>query len=80
MVYETVVFDKEGGVRLLTLLDFRDAPSARLRVRQFDLPQLDCATIGMVLFNGVETCLAETPDTCEAATRLTTRTSVEVRQ
>ncbi len=82
LVYEAVLFDDAGAVRLLTLFDFLDAPQDRLRVRQFDLPGLACDEAGMLLFNGVAACEAggEAVTGCAEATRLTTRTAVEVRQ
>ncbi len=80
LVYETVLFDREGGVRLLTLFDFMDAPAGRLRVRQFDVPGVSCDELGLLLVNGVAECEAPEPVACDEATRLTTRTGIEVRQ
>lgn len=79
-VFETVIFDGAGGVVTLSLFDFRDLPSGRPRVRQFDLPNLSCATIGQALVNGASSCLvggAES-EVCDAALSLGSRLDVEL--
>ncbi len=57
-VFEAVLFDAEGRVDRLTLLDFGALPGGRPRVRQFLLSNLDCGSLGQVLINGAETCEA----------------------
>ena len=79
-VFETVIFDTSGGVVSLSLFDFRDLPEDRPRVRQFDLPQMQCGAIGQALINGASTCTvggAES-DVCEAALSLGSRIDVEL--
>lgn len=56
LVLEAVIFNPEGLVARLVLLDFQDLPQARPRVRQFDLPDLECTKVGQVLVNQVGTC------------------------
>lgn len=56
-IFETVLFDAEGQVSRLTLLDFQGLPAGRLRVRQFQFSQA-CSDISRVLINGAETCVA----------------------
>ncbi len=56
LVVETVLFDTTGAVKLLTLFDFRDLPAGKLRVRQFDIPETNCSSIGRVLFNDIDSC------------------------
>lgn len=79
-VYETVLFDTEGRVDRLTLFNFADLPAGRVRVRQFSVPDLSCASLGRVLINGVNTC--EAPDSgadaCDGALELDSRTAIEV--
>lgn len=79
-VFETVIFDADGGVSSLSLFDFRDLPQARPRVRQFDLPGATCDAVGRVLINGASTCLvsAEDSDLCDSALALTSRLTVEL--
>jgi len=56
LVLEAVIFTKDGSVERLLLLDFRDLPAAKPRLRQFDLPGADCAALGQVLINGAARC------------------------
>lgn len=69
IVFETVLFTAEGGVDRLTLFDMGALPTARPRVREFDMPGLSCAALGRVLFNGVDTCTGNglDPAVCEGA-------------
>lgn len=69
IVFETVLFDTEGGVERLTLFDLGDLPSARPRVREFDMAGLACADLGRILFNGVDACEGAGVDaeTCQGA-------------
>ena len=79
-VFETVLFDRTGQVIDLTLFDFRDLPDGSPRVRQFDLADVGCATVGKVLLNDVHACSGEslTPEVCAAGLRWSSRTDVEV--
>jgi len=79
-VYETVLFDKSGQVNRMTLFDFGELPYGRPRVRQFEIPNLQCENLGRVLFNGVHACSGEGIDAakCEGGLNLSTRTPVEV--
>lgn len=61
-VFETVIFDTNGGVASLSLFDFRDLPVERARVRQFDLPGRSCDSIGQALINGANTCVVDGAD------------------
>lgn len=56
LVFETVLFGRDQQVRQLTLLDFRDLPQDRLRVRQFDVPGIACDDLGRILLNAAATC------------------------
>lgn len=80
VVYETVLFDKDGRVDRLTLFDFGMLPSARPRVRQFAMPQIACDQVGRVLFNGVHTCKVEGVDqqVCEINLMPSSRIDIEV--
>lgn len=56
LILETVLFDNNEGVILLTLFDFENLPKEKLRVRQFDIPETMCDDIGKLLFNAINTC------------------------
>ncbi|MEP1330744.1 hypothetical protein [Pseudophaeobacter sp.] len=78
-VYETVLFDAQGQVARLTLLDFQDLPAGRLRVRQFQFPHA-CADISRVLINGAETCSAPglSAGACSEHLQLQSHTEMEL--
>jgi len=56
--YEVAVYDAEGIVRRLLVLEFGWLPSGKTRVVQFDLPQQDCAQISRISVNGPVECTA----------------------
>ena len=68
-VFETVLFTSEGLVDRLTLFDMQMLPVDRPRVRQFDVANLACETLGRVLINGVQACSGEGIDAaaCQGA-------------
>ena len=78
LTVETVLFSKEGKVMLLTLFDFGALPVGRPRVRQFQVPNVSCEGLGMVLVNGADTCSGDglTPATCERALSVSSRTDI----
>lgn len=80
VVYETVLFDKDGQVNRLTLFDFGTLPQARPRVRQFAVPDMTCDQLGRVLFNGAHACQGEglAPKVCESGFLPSSRTDIEV--
>jgi len=67
LVLEAVVFTKAGEVERLMLLDFRDLPAGKPRLRQFDLAGTDCGTIGQVLINGATRCEGVAEGACIGA-------------
>ncbi|MFX0547185.1 hypothetical protein ACEWPL_016745 [Roseovarius sp. S1116L3] len=79
-VFETVVFDADGQVDRLTLLDFADLPAARPRVRQFMIKGMACGDIGQILFNGASTCGSADlgAAACEAGLMLESKVDIEV--
>lgn len=79
-VFETVIFDTQGGVVSLSLFDFRDLPQDRPRVRQFDLPGMTCDTVGHALINGANSCIVDGSEsgTCNEALTLGSRVAVEL--
>lgn len=80
MVLEAVLFDTEGRVSALTLLDLQDLPAGHMRVRSFQLAGLDCATVGRLLINGVSSCEPAGAEACAAPLTVSSRTGVEVLQ
>ncbi len=79
-VFETVIFDTDGGVVTLSLFDFRDLPLDRPRVRQFDLPGMSCTSVGRALINGASSCVinGSQSDICQSTLTLSSRIEVEL--
>lgn len=79
-VFETVIFDTSGGVVSLSLFDFRDLPADRPRVRQFELPEMACDTVGQALINGASSCVVDGVESrvCDDALSLGSRIAVEL--
>ncbi len=77
-VYEVVLFGPNGGVAQMTLLDFRDLPAGRPRVRQFQFDKLACADIPRILINGAETCAGAPDGGCIDNLLVSTRTGTEL--
>lgn len=78
LVYETVLFSKDGQVMTMTLFDFGAVPDGRPRVRQFDLPGTDCSTVGRVLLNDAHACEGVPEGACTDSLKWSSRTDVEV--
>lgn len=76
LALETVLIDSAGQVERLTLFEFGALPGGVPRVRQFDIPGLDCAGLGRVLINGVAECGGSAE--CAGALDLHSRVAVEV--
>jgi hypothetical protein len=76
LVIEAVAFDAGGGVARIALFDFAQLPAGLPRVRQFDLPEMACDSIGSVLVNGVQSCAG--PADCAESLTFSSRTDVEL--
>ena len=59
---ETVLFNASGTVDRFALFDFQSLPLGKTRVRQFDLPDVQCSDIGRVLINGAASCTGQSPN------------------
>lgn len=76
--FELVLFDTAGKVNRLTVVDFKDLPEGKTKVRQFDFPGLDCAGIGRVLINDATECAGSgiEPRACIGNLKAETRAEV----
>lgn len=76
--FELVLFDKNGLVDRLTIVDFLDLPAGKTKVRQFDFNGTDCAEVGRVLVNDATECAGEgiAPEAC--IRKLSTSTTAEI--
>ena len=77
-VAETVLFSDQGAVMLLTLFDFGTLPNSRPRVRQFQVPNTACETVGQVLVNGVQNCTVDGAESDVCLNGLTLSSRVDI--
>ena len=57
--FEVVIFNDKGTVERLALLDFRDLPAGKSKVRQFDVPGIKCEAVKNLLINDAPVCDGE---------------------
>ena len=78
-VFEVALFDAKGLVERLMVLDFRDLPKGRTRVRQFDAADTSCGVVSRILVNDATECAGEglDPGACIAALRTSTTTQTK---
>lgn len=71
--FEFVIFNDKGTVERLALLDFRDLPAGKSKVRQFDVPGIKCETVKNLLINDAPVCEGEGLDKGRCMDGLVTR-------
>ncbi|GHD10298.1 hypothetical protein ACFOEZ_06875 [Tianweitania populi] len=73
--FEIAMFNTEGAVDRLTVLEFKELPAGKTKVTRFNLAGADCAKIGRILVNEVTDCTGEGVDTasCRAALKTNSR-------
>lgn len=76
--FELVLFDKAGMVSRLTIVDFKDLPAGKTKVRQFDFAGMDCEDVGRVLINDSTDCSGEgiEPEACIRQLQAASRSEV----
>lgn len=57
--FEIALFNKDGVVERLTILDFAELPVGKTKVVRFDLAGSDCAAISRVLINSATECVGD---------------------
>ncbi len=57
--FEFVLFNEKGTVERMVVLDFRELPAGKTKVRQFDLPGTRCETVKSLLINDAPVCQGE---------------------
>ncbi|MBL3586098.1 hypothetical protein JMM61_11990 [Rhodovulum sulfidophilum] len=57
IAYEVAVFDAEGIVSQLLVLDFGAMPPGKTRVVQFDMPDQPCEAISRIVVNAAPGCV-----------------------
>lgn len=79
--YEVAVFDAEGSVTRLLVLEFGKLIPGKTKILQFDLADTPCASISRILINDVAAC-TQTSDGSEidfCLTDLTTRSRTAIQ-
>nr|WP_183900667.1 hypothetical protein [Rhizobium metallidurans] len=54
--FELAFFNDKNAVDKITVLDFRNLPQGKKRVRQFDMPNVKCEAVTRVLINDTPVC------------------------
>ena len=77
--FELVLFDKAGMVSRITIVDFKDLPEGKTKVRQFDFSGIQCADLGRVLVNDATDCAGDgvEPKACIRYLKTDTRAETE---
>lgn len=74
--FELAFFNDKNAVDRVTVLDFRDLPVGKKRVRQFDMPGVKCESVSRIIINDTPVCDGPAAGACKAA--LTTRSQLAV--
>ena len=77
--YEVAIFDGEGRVSDLLVLEFGDLPVQKTKVVQFDLPEKQCEDISRIVVNSAAECISgdDSQGVCMSAISTSTRTAIE---
>ena len=73
---ELAMFNQKDVVDRITVLDFRELPVNKVRVRQFDMPGVTCDGITRIIVNDTPACTG--PATGECMKNLVTRSTLTV--
>lgn len=76
--FELVLFDKNGLVERLTVVDFMDLPQGKTKVRQFDFNGTKCEDVGRVLVNNATECTGDGVDASTCIRELETKSLGDV--
>lgn len=80
--FEIALFNEDGVVDRLTVLDFKDLPEGKTKVTRFDLSGLDCAKVSRVLVNSATECTGEgvEPSACLGQLKTQSKTAISFGQ
>jgi len=74
--FELAFFNDKNAVDRVTVLDFRDLPIGKKRVRQFDMPHVKCESVSRIIINDTPVCDGPAPGECKAGLVARSETSV----
>lgn len=77
--FEVALFNEQGVVDRLTVLDFKELPAGKTKVTRFELAGTDCAKITRVLVNSATECQGQgiEPTACMRQLTTTSKAGVE---
>ena len=73
---ELAFFNDKNAVDKITVLDFRDLPEGKKRVRQFDMPNMKCEAVTRIIINDTRVCDGPAAGACMKG--LVTRSQISV--
>ena len=78
LTFVVALFNEQGVVDRLSVLEFKDLPPAKTKVSRFELSGVDCAKISRVLVNGAGACEGEgvDPAACMKALVVSSKTNI----
>jgi len=76
---ELILFDTQGFVSRRYAVQIAPLQPNKTRVRPFDLPELDCTTVGQFLINDVTRCAAEDQEQPDCLRRIRTESKGDVK-
>jgi hypothetical protein len=74
--FELAFFNEKNAVDRVTVLDFRDLPEGKKRVRQFDMPGVKCESVSRIIINDTPVCDGPAAGECKKA--LETKSQISV--
>ena len=76
--FELALFNDQGVVDRLTVLEFKDMPAAKTKVSRFDLSGAECGKISRVLVNHATACVGTgvDPNACMTSLKTSTKTTI----
>ena len=76
--FEVALFNDQGIVDRLTVLDFKELPAGKTKVTRFELAGTDCAKVSRVLVNSATECQSQgiEPTACMRQLATTSKASI----
>jgi hypothetical protein len=74
--FELAFFNEKSTVDRVTVLDFRDLPVGKKRVRQFDMPGIKCESVSRIIINDTPVCDGPVAGECKKALQTKSQISV----
>jgi len=76
--FEVALFNDQGVVDRLTVLDFKELPAGKTKVTRFELAGTDCAKVSRVLVNSATECQGQGIEPTACMRQLTTASKASI--